>query len=349
VAVAAGEAMLDTLHRWGLKTLGDLAALPPADVFARFGAIGRRWHQRASGIDPQPLVRDRAAPRFDATFRLEWPIEGLEPLSFILTRVLEPLCAALQHDEHGAAVVHTRLDLVTRTRHERTLELPAPMNHPRVLRTLILLDLEAHPPDAAIDRVTVRLEPMPGRRVQHTLFRQPLPAADEIATLTARLNALMGEGRCGSPQLLDTHRPGAFAVVPFAPGGDRLQVTQAGTRRTSQGRQGSRARDAAAAPASEPRDAGQPRAVLRRFRAPVPVRVDVVDGRPAAIGTRHPRLRGGDVDACAGPWRSSGAWWQGAAGAWSRDEWDVSIRRGPVYRLCRSHQDHRWTVEGIWD
>src|SRR5687767_15496280 len=154
---------------------------------------------------------------FDASLELEWPIEGLEPLSFVLGRLLEPLSAHLERRGRGAAVLYVRLQLVTRAVHERSLQLPAPMRDARALRTLALLDLESHPPDAAIDRITVAVDPTPGRVVQFSLLTRPLPSPEHLSTLAARLAALMGEGRCGSPELVDSWRPGAFAMKPFAP------------------------------------------------------------------------------------------------------------------------------------
>jgi protein ImuB len=333
-ARAAAEALCETLERWGLHTCGDLAALPAGEVAARLGAPGRRAHARARGADPQPLVDLPEDPAFEASFDLEWPIEALEPLSFVLARLLEPLGARLAREERGAAVVQVDLALITRTTYTRRLQLPAPMNDPKVLRTLILLDLDAHPPPAGIDRVTVRLEPMPSPRVQFSLFRRPLPAADQTAALLARLDAVMGEGRCGSPRLLDTHRPGAFAMAAFSP-------------------------RPAAECQSAPRDEGQPCAVLRRFRRPVPVAVEVRDGRPMRISSNDGRIDGGAVEECAGPWRTSGAWWRVAhRQAWAREEWDVALRGGAVYRLsCASARTSSpdgipsgaWVVEGVWD
>ena len=94
---------------------------------------------------------------------------------------------------------------MTRETHERVLHLPAPMRDARVLRTLILLDLESHPPPAAIDIVELDLDVTPGRIVQGSLLAPSLPTPEELATLLARLTALMGESRVGAPQLLDTH------------------------------------------------------------------------------------------------------------------------------------------------
>ena len=90
----------------------------------------------------------------------------------------------------------------------RTLQLPAPMRDAKTLRTLILLDLESHPPSAAIDRVLVRVEPTPGRIVQWSLLERAQPSPEQVSTLLARLSALMGDSHVGSPQLVDSWRPG---------------------------------------------------------------------------------------------------------------------------------------------
>ena len=209
--------LIDTLRRWGLRTLGEFALLPPDEVAVRLGSTGVEWQRLARGEDKGPLVPASPDERFEQTLELDWPIEGLEPLSFVLGRLMEPLSAHLERRDRGAAVLHVRLHLITRTVHERSLQLPAPMRDARALRTLALLDLESHPPDAAIDRVTVAVDPTPGRVVQFSLLTRPLPSPEQLSTLNARLAALMGEGRCGSPELVDSWRPGAFAMKPFNP------------------------------------------------------------------------------------------------------------------------------------
>ena len=90
------------------------------------------------------------------------------------------------------------------------------MRDARVLRTLALLDLESNPPPAAIDRVAVGVDVTEGRVLQFGLFARALPT-DTLATLLARLGALMGSDRVGAPSLVDTYRPGAFAMATFDP------------------------------------------------------------------------------------------------------------------------------------
>ena len=223
--------VLLTLDRWGVATLGDLARLSRADVTSRLGLAGARLHQAAWGEDAVPLVPAEETPRFLERMELEWPVEGLEPLSFILARACEALSGALERADRGAVTIITRLTMVNKAVHERTLTLPAPMRDAKVLRTLILLDLEAHPPvpqpsaerpgfDASehfpgIDVVEIELGVTPGRIVQKSLLAHDVPAVEDVATLVARLQALMGELRVGAPVVLDTHDPRKSSLKPF--------------------------------------------------------------------------------------------------------------------------------------
>jgi protein ImuB len=361
-AQARHDAMLETLARWGVRTLGDLAALPASHLSSRLGQEGVALQKVARGADTGPLVPLVPDERFEAHLDLEWPIEGLEPLSFVLGRLLEPVCAQLERRGRAAAVLSTSLRLMSRETHIRTLQLPAPMRDPRVLRTLAVLDFESHPPGAGIDAVTVHVTPTPGRILQFSLLERALPAPEQVSTLLARLSALMGEGRCGSPQLLDTHRPGAFELVPFAveqprhaDGLGRGDAVQASGRDRLPVR-----RPHATADARPP----LPICALRRFRHPVPVRVPLEQGRPARIVTDRPGVPAGRILSHAGPWRSSGDWWASGAAddvsrvspgghartrAWNHDEWDVALDDGSVCRIYQDRSGRGWFMEGIMD
>ena len=149
---------------------------------------------------------------------------------------MESLEAHLEQRDRGAAVLHMRLHLIktdgtTREVHERSLQLPVPIRDARTLRTLALLDLESNPPAAAIDRVTVAVDPTPARIVQFSLLTRPLPSPEQISTLMARLHALMGETRCGSPATVDSWEPGAFAMKPFMPPDTHSSCTRVTTHR----------------------------------------------------------------------------------------------------------------------
>jgi protein ImuB len=313
----------DALRRWGIRTIGEFAALPADEIAARFGRHGLAVHQLARGIDPRPLVADPGVPRFVQSIELEWPIEQLEPLAFVLARLLDPLALALERADRAGAAIRLDLRLVDKTTHSRRLQLPAPIRDPRVLRTLLTLDLESHPPPAGIDVVTIEIDPAPSRIVQFSLLERATPSPETLATLTARLHALVGEDRCGSPALLDSHRPDGFEMIRFAP--DQRQ------------------RGLALVKSSD-----HQQLVLRRFRPPVAVRVTNDRGRPLHLAIDRRGMPGGRVEQSAGPWRTSGAWWQ-AGSHWDRDEWDVALSDGSVCRLYRGRDTGRWFLEGIFD
>ena len=246
-------------------------------------------------------------------------------------------------------------------------QLPSPLRDVRTLRTLALLDFDSHPPSAAIDRVTVTIEPTPGRVLQHALFARPHPTPEQLSTLLARLGALMGQDRVGAPALVDTHRPGAFAMAPFA-------IRARGPSQSPVVSLKSQAEGGA--PIPDPRSlfpAPLPVSVVRRWRQPIPARV-AMDSvrRPLRVSTDRRGFAGGAVLSCAGPWRTSGAWWEegeegshksqvtshksppraqsrSQGGPWSRDEWDVALDDGAVYRVFRDRVTDGWFIDGVLD
>jgi protein ImuB len=348
----ATVAHLETFRRWGLTMLGEIAALPSIELSERMGQEGLALQQLARGIDPAPLVPDPGVPRFVQSMELEWPIEALEPLSFVLARLLDPLSSSLERADRGAAALRLDLRLVDRTTYTRVLQLPAAMRDPKVLRTLLLLDLESHPPSQAIDIVTIEIDPVPGRIVQYSLLERALPSPETLATLTARLCALVGESRCGSPVLLDTWRPDGFGMKAFAPSSSQLPDHSQPSLHVPES-------EGCLAEAAQPRrrtpaaGSQQPEArgslILRRFRPPVAVRVTVERGRPIRIAIDRRGMPGGHVERAAGPWRSSGAWWDDSTAAWDRDEWDAALSDGSVCRLFHDRINDRWFLDGILD
>jgi protein ImuB len=353
-----------TFRRWGLRTLGDLAALPSDDLAARLGRQEVDWQRLARGEDSRPLVPAVPEERFEQSLDLEWPIEELEPLSFVLGRLMEQLEAHLEQRDRGAAVLHVRLHLIradgsTREVHERSLQLPVAIRDARTLRTLALLDLESNPPSAPIDRVTVAVDPTPGRIVQFSLLTCPLPSPEQISTLMARLHALMGETRCGAPAVVDSWEPGAFAMKSFMPPDGHDHHHRDATQRHSATEAKNSMNDLSA---SVPRcvveaETAAPILALRRFRHPLPIRVHLKEGMPASVSIMRRGVNGGAVEACAGPWRTSGGWWEsgaqpprgGVSGSWDRDEWDVALAAGPTYRLFRERHSDKWFLEGVVD
>jgi hypothetical protein len=387
---AAIATVLDTLRRWGVTTLGQLAVLPPGDVYERLGARGVLWQRLARGEETTPLVPWVPEDPFESSLDLEWPIEGLEPLSFVFGRLLEPLAERLERADRGAAILHTHLRLVDKTVHARMLQLPTPMRDPKTLRTLILLDLESNPPAAGIDHVRVLVEPTPARITQWALFERAQPSPEQVSTLLARLTALMGDTHVGSPRLVDSWKPGTFDMTAFTAGSDTPGAPNALSAPNAAGLPSAASAPVATSAPGAATAAGAtsvpgatsvtgaasvigavsvtgavsapsppraryveapPRTALRRFRLPVPARVQVQEGRPVRIMTDRRGLTGGVVVQSAGPWRSSGEWWNdGPAGrSWDRDEWEVALADGTVYRIFVERDVGRWFLEGVVD
>ena len=361
--------LLEILTKWGIKTLGALTALSGPEIHERLGERGAEWQALARGMDARPMVPWVDAIPFETALELEWPIEGLEPLSFVLARLLEPLSERLERADRGAAAVYTSLRLTSRTVFTRTLQLPAPMRDPKALRTLILLDLESHPPDAPIDIVRVFIEPTPAKVLQWTLLERAKPAPEQVTTLTARLTALMGAGHVGSPVLVDTWRPGAFTMSDFRSQiDDQLKKSDGAIEKQSTNRPSAidQQSEISDLPSS---DCVRLKSALRRFRFPIPTRVVVADGRPVRVQIDRQGFASGAIVQAAGPWRTSGEWWSASAreqsgelrrdhhaaaaygreGGWDRDEWDVAMADGTVYRLVVERGVGQWFLEGVID
>ena len=86
------------------------------------------------------------------------------------------------------------------------------------------------------------------------------------------------------------------------------------------------------------------RLVIRIFRPALEARVRLVELAPKVVQAAGVK---GDVVRAAGPWKTSGEWW--ADTAWSREEWDVALDDGGLYRIYQESQTQHWFVQGIYD
>jgi protein ImuB len=203
--------LIETLDRWGIRTLADLAALPELGFIARFGEQGERLLRQARGETHRSL-RVMATPEsYQRRIELEHPQRLLEPLLFVIASLLNELMQGLSFNR-----VTLGLLLQKRPEHRRTLEFPVPVRDPKVILKQLQFDLEAHPPQAAILGIDVQLNPAEARVLQHGLFIPQAPAPEKLQLTLARLTALLGEGNVGSPELLDIHRPDAFVMRGFS-------------------------------------------------------------------------------------------------------------------------------------
>ena len=200
----------------GCATIGELAALPPGELSARMGQEGVALQQLALGRDPGPLVPDPDMPRFIERMELEWPLDTLEPLSFVLARLLEPLSSALERADRGAAALRLDLRLVDRDGAHACAA--AAGGDARSARA-------AH---AAAARSRIASSARRGRH-RHGRDRSGARAGDPV--LAARAGGAVGGNRgdadraavragrrdaaAASPALLDTHRPDGFEMRRF--------------------------------------------------------------------------------------------------------------------------------------
>ncbi len=313
-ALAPSEEMAAALEHWGIRRFRDLAALPENGLAARLGEEGVRLRKLARGEFHRPLVPLADPSGFEEELEPEYPVDLLEPLAFLLARMLNMLCTRLASHGQALTELRLRLSLENGGAHERVLRLPVPMLDARAFLKLLQLDLSAHPPAAPVVRLHLTAGPAKPRSAQNGLFVPVAPEPQKLEITLARLAALAGEENVGSAELPDTHRPGAFRMRRFHAG-------------------------AAAAFAPTP-----PQVTLRAFRPPRAAEVELLAGRPARVFAGAIR---GNVVTYAGPWRTSGDWW--TADAWGRDEWDVALHDGGLYRLYREHATGKWFVEGTYD
>lgn len=324
----------ETLVRWGIRTLGELASLPGVELSARLGQEGLRLQQLARGEEillPQPYTPPLI---LQESRDLDWALDSLESLSFILTDLLETLGSQLRSRGLAAESVELRLQLANGRCHRRLLRLSFPTGNARTLLSLLRLDLQSQPPQGEICSVSLQIQPVSPRLVQYSLL-DPGGVADpeELSRTLSRLKALVGNDAVGCPRLLDTHRPDAFAMS--LPSMLESPAQGAGRRGGPRGgnsvpcRSGSLEVDR---PPQAPVKTLQ--LSLRRMRPPLPL-----------------LLRGDQILCCAGPWRSSGDWWKGETEeeGWSRDEWDIEMTDGSLYRIYWDQFRRRWFLEGIYD
>ncbi|MCL6505854.1 MAG: hypothetical protein K6T59_02415 [Bryobacteraceae bacterium] len=307
---------LETLRRWGLKRLGDLAALPPAGLGERLGEEAVRLRDLALGRVCRPLRLAPPPTSYAKRLELDDPLHLREPLVFLLAQLLREICRRLTADGRAAGGIALSLRLESGTQHTRVLELPVPQTQVKPLIKLLELDLEAHPPPEAVTAVELSLAPAAPRALQGGLFLPPSPEPEKLQITLARIAARAGPGAAGAPELLNTYRPDAFRLRPGLPGkSGNHQPAKAAVR-----------------------------LALRFYRPPLPARVRMDGAQP-----RHLRARGvgGEIVEAAGPWRSSGDWWNAAH--WARDEWDVALDRGGVFRIFHDLETHTWFVEGVYD
>jgi protein ImuB len=334
-----GPELAVTLHRWGIRCIGDLAALPITAVGTRLGPEGVSLVRRARGEDERPLVPRSQPLHFEEGVEIEYAIEALEPLLFVLRGLLDRLTARLALRGFICGDLRLALRLGNRGRDERTIAVAAPSNEVKSLLALVRLQLETHPPTAAIAGVCIAAVAERLRAAQLDLFRPNGPAPARLAVTLARLTAICGADRVGAPAVADTHRPDAYGLAPFHP-------TPPGVRKGSraQGSEGSRVFSWNPGTLEPWNPSGAIPLALRALRPPQAVEVFCERDRPEFV--RGAGLAGRVVHA-AGPWRVQGEWW--SESGYARDYYDAQLSDGCVYRLYCDLGTRSWFVDGVYD
>jgi hypothetical protein len=172
--------ILETLKLWGVRTFRDFAALPPVGVSERLGQVGLKLQELASGKVNRHLKLRQPAPEFKNALELEYPITELEPLSFILARLLNQICANLNAYALATNALQVELKLEQGAKHEINLNLPYPMRDHKVFLKLLLLDTEMHPPPSEALGVSINCEPVKPRVLQTGLFIPLAPEPEKL-------------------------------------------------------------------------------------------------------------------------------------------------------------------------
>jgi protein ImuB len=304
------------LHKWGIHTLGQLAALDKEQLGARLGPEAISMWERANGRSNRLLKLIRPPESFQESFEFEREIETAEPLLFMLRRFLEQLSLRLSALYLVAKELTLRITFANKQIYERIFKIPQATNDIDLLFRMLHTHLENFKSEHPITAVSLEAQPIKPPKQQFGLFETTLRNPHQLSETLARLTALLGADRVGTPVLEQTHRPDAFRMEPFT-----WNVSTVSTADT-------------AASTEEKRPA------LRRFRPVAPASVFISE----SWHLQSEKIRGKVVDH-RGPYLISGNWWDEKS--WERAEWDLQLGNGSVIRAHKS--EGTWKIDGVYD
>src|SRR6266536_926580 len=312
--------ILEILHKWGIHTLGQLSALDKEELGARLGPAAIQMWERANGQSDRPLKLIRPPESFEEIFEFENEIETAEPLLFMLRRFLEQLAVRLAGIYFVAKELTLRITFTNKQQYERCFKIPQPTNDVDLLFRMLQTHLENFKSEYPIVAVALSAHPSRPAREQFGLFETTLRNLHQLSETLARLSALLGAERVGTPVLEETHRPDAFRLEPF---------TWAVESAVPSGESSHALRTAHAT-------------AVRRFRPAVAASVLLDADRAAHVRSADIR---GNVIGQRGPYLISGNWWDEKS--WARVEWDLHTENGEVLRV---HEAERtWKIDGVYD
>jgi protein ImuB len=321
------QQIIAILHKWGIHTLSQLAALDKEELRARLGPEAFRLWERANGTSTRLLKFVQPPESFEESFEFDREIETAEPLLFMLCRFLEQLTLRLGAIYLVAKELTLRITFANppwdgsaaadKQIYERVFKIPQPTNDVDLLFRMLHTHLDNFKSEYPIIAVSLEAEPVKPSQQQFGLFETSLRDPYQLYETLARLVALVGSDRVGTPVLEETHRADAFHIEPFS--------WEVGVIDLS--------RFAPTAPL---------RAALRRFRPNIAASVLLARERPIHLRSLDVS---GAVSGERGPYRASGNWWDEKW--WERAEWDLQLENGI---LCRCHQsEENWEIDGVYD
>lgn len=307
--------LLKILKLWGIETAGALVALGRDCVIERLGEAAIELFDSISTISTRPLRLVAPAEIFTETITFEHEIETLEPLLNISGGFIRQLTARLAAIHEVAGELKLELGLASGDKIQRCFKMPAPTNDDKILLRTLRTYLETLKTDSPVVFLTLVITPGGLHSHQFGLFETTLRNPNRFFETLARLGALCGCERVGSPVAEPVHKPDVFRMEKpcfDGPGGFSSQADQN-----------------CAAP-------------LRRFRPAISAVIEYAREKPVMVRSR---AFSGPITRRTGPYLSSGEWWDERR--WSREEWDVQINNGAFCRIVRSSQGD--FVEGIYD
>jgi len=309
----------ETFALWGIRTLGELAALTETDLVARLGAQAAEARTLARGALIHAFQPIEAAFSLKEFCDFETPVEQTDSLLFVAARMIDCLAARAAAHALSLASLVVHMELVGGRVYRRVIRPAHPTTDRKFLLKLLQLEIAAHPPQAAVVLAALTAEAGQSSTIQLGLFAPQTPEPSRLDVTIARLKAIAGEDRVGSPVLEDTHRPGSFRMECFT-----------------------------VATPSSPSQAGPPRMALRRVRPPIPVRVQLRALKPIAFRDRERTFK---VSAAYGPWITSGSWW--STDSWNSEEWDILAKNAAgahvACLLVRNCLQNNWRLEAFYD
>jgi protein ImuB len=292
-----------------------LTALSKADIAQRLGTDGVALWERAAGETTRVLRQVDPVKTFVAEWEYDPPVESIEPLFFRLRAYAERLALELRAAAYAAEELTLTLFLEDETDYRRNFRLPEPNVDLDAWLRILHLHLETVRTAARVKAVRLVVKETRPPEKQGGLFDTGLRDPAAFWESLARVGALIGDDRVGTPILVDTHRPDSFVLTKPA--------------------------ELVPAPAETPIHALRG-LTLRRFRPAYSATVEMRDERPVAVESAQ--ISGVIIDA-AGPWRLSGDWWKPRS--WANETWQVELSSGGLYQITRTIRG--WLLEGVLD